>query len=174
MAYDDQSSSRTSRNVDSSERVQCPQPVIIMDEDTTNNVDESASKEVEKSFAGGSYHFSSPQDPNPDNSVYENGEKFTVAMLNQATSHDMDLTEKVPKPSDRVVPKPNFRSPIASRIPIPEDLTPEEWTTYPADERNLIAQFYDMTVAEFEGEYLPTKEQTGVVSSEGAEVEEET
>ena len=63
---------------------QCPQPVIIMDEDTTNNVDESASKEVEESFAGGNYYFSSPQDPNPDNSVYENGEKFTVAMLNQA------------------------------------------------------------------------------------------
>lgn len=55
-----------------------------MDEDTTNNVDESASKEVEESFAGGNYYFSSPQDPNPDNSVYENGEKFTVAMLNQA------------------------------------------------------------------------------------------
>ena len=60
---------------------QCPQPVIIMDEDTTNNLDESASKEVEESFGGGSYHFSSVQDPNPDNSVYENGEKFTMAML---------------------------------------------------------------------------------------------
>jgi len=62
---------------------ECPQPVIIMDENTTNNVDESASKEVEESFGGGSYYFSSIQDPNPDNSVYENGEKFTVAMLNQ-------------------------------------------------------------------------------------------
>lgn len=54
-----------------------------MDENTTNNVDESASKEVEESFGGGSYYFFSIQDPNPDNSVYENGEKFTVAMLNQ-------------------------------------------------------------------------------------------
>lgn len=63
---------------------QCPQPVIIMDEDTTNNLDESASKEVEESFGGGSYHFSSVQDPNPDNSVYENGEKFTMAMLKNA------------------------------------------------------------------------------------------
>ena len=62
----------------------CPQPVIIMDEDTTNNHDESASKEVEESFGGGSYYFSSIQDPNPDNSVYKNREKFTVAMLNQA------------------------------------------------------------------------------------------
>ena len=33
---------------------ECPQPVIIMDENTTNNVDESASKEVEESFGGGS------------------------------------------------------------------------------------------------------------------------
>ena len=63
---------------------ECPQPVIIMDEDTTNNLDQSASKDVEESFGGGSYYFSSIQDPNPDNSVYENGEKFTVAMLNQA------------------------------------------------------------------------------------------
>ena len=51
-----------------------PQPVIIMDEDTTNNLDESASKEVEESFGGGSYYFSSIQDPNPDNSVYEKEE----------------------------------------------------------------------------------------------------
>ena len=63
---------------------ECPQPVIIMDEDTTNNLDQSASKDVEESFGGGSYYFSSIQDPNPDNSVYESGEKFTVAMLNQA------------------------------------------------------------------------------------------
>ena len=90
------------------------------------------------------------------------------------TSRNMDSSERVPKLFDRDVPKPNFSSPIAFRIPIPEDLTPEEWKTYPADERNLIAQFYDMTVAEFEGEYLASKDQTGVVSSEGAAVEEET
>ena len=63
---------------------QCPQPTIIIDEDTTNNVDQSVSKDIEESFGGGSYYFSSAQDPNPDNSVYENGERFTVAMLNQA------------------------------------------------------------------------------------------
>ncbi len=59
-----------------------PQPVIIMDEDTTNNLDQSASKEVEEAFGGGSYYFSLIQDPNPDNFVYKNREKFTLAMLN--------------------------------------------------------------------------------------------
>ena len=63
---------------------QCPQPVIIVEEDTTNNTDESASSEVEESYGGGSYYFSSANDPNNDNSVYENPEKSTVAMLNQA------------------------------------------------------------------------------------------
>ncbi len=61
-----------------------PQPVIIMDEDTTNNLDQSVSKEVEESFGGGTYYFPSIQDPNLNNFVYKNGEKFTVAMLNKA------------------------------------------------------------------------------------------
>ena len=53
---------------------QCPQPVVIVDKDTTNTVDQSASKQVEESFGGGLYYFTTAQDPTPDNSVYENGE----------------------------------------------------------------------------------------------------
>ena len=64
---------------------ECPQPVIIRDKETKNNTDDSVSPEVEESFCGGSYHFSTAQDPNADNSVYENGDDFTVAMLNEAT-----------------------------------------------------------------------------------------
>ena len=56
-----------------------------MDEDTTNNIDQSLSKEVEEPFGEGSYSFSTVQDPNPDNYVHQNDDKFTVAMLNQAT-----------------------------------------------------------------------------------------
>ena len=56
-----------------------------MDEETINTFDQSVSREVEESFGGGSYYFFSAQDPNPDNTVYQNGEKFTVAMLNQST-----------------------------------------------------------------------------------------
>ena len=87
------------------------------------------------------------------------------------TSRNMDSSERVPKPSDRVVPKPNYNTPIAFRIPIPEELTPAECETHTADERDLIAQFYEMTVTEFEGEYLATKVQTGDVHSEAAVVE---
>ena len=64
---------------------ECPQPHIIRDKDTKNNTDDSLSPDVEESFSGGSYHFSTAQDPNVNNSVYENGNDFTVAMLNEAT-----------------------------------------------------------------------------------------
>ena len=64
---------------------ECPQPVIIVDEETQNNTDQSAKPDVEDRFVGGSYYFSSAQDPNPDNSVYENSNNFTVAMLKQTT-----------------------------------------------------------------------------------------
>ena len=50
---------------------QYPHPVIIMDEETTKHVDQSASKEIEESFGGGSYYFSTAQDPNPENCVYQ-------------------------------------------------------------------------------------------------------
>jgi len=56
-----------------------------MDEETINTFDQSVSREVEESFGGGSYYFSTAQDPNPDKYVYQNCERFTVAMLNQAS-----------------------------------------------------------------------------------------
>ena len=42
-----------------------------MAEETTNNIAQSVSKEIEESFCGGSYYFSTAQDPNPDNFEYQ-------------------------------------------------------------------------------------------------------
>ena len=61
----------------------CLEPLIILDEETRNNTDRSIDKETEESFGGGSYVFSSAQDPKPKNSVYATDTDFTMAMLNQ-------------------------------------------------------------------------------------------
>ena len=62
----------------------CPEPVIIRDNDVINNTDPSIDKEKEDTFVGGSYFFSTAQDPKPNNSVYATDTDFTMAMLNQA------------------------------------------------------------------------------------------
>ena len=62
----------------------CPEPVIIQDNDVINNTDPSIDRKTEETFVGGSYIFSSAQDPKPNNSVYATDTDFTMAMLNQA------------------------------------------------------------------------------------------
>ena len=59
----------------------CPQPTIIVDEDTPNNTDQEQDPNVEKSFAGTSFHFTSTHEPQEDTSVYETNQKFVKAML---------------------------------------------------------------------------------------------
>jgi hypothetical protein len=61
----------------------CPEPVIIQDNDSVNNTDPSIDSKTEETFVGGSYFFSSAQDPDPNNSVYATDTDFTMAMLNQ-------------------------------------------------------------------------------------------
>jgi hypothetical protein len=62
----------------------CPEPIIIQDNDVVNNTDPSIDSKTEETFVGGSYFFSSAQDPKPNNSVYATDTDFTMAMLNQA------------------------------------------------------------------------------------------
>jgi hypothetical protein len=59
----------------------CPQSTIIADEDTPNNTDQEQDPNVEKSFAGTSFHFTSTHEPQEDTSVYETNQKFVKAML---------------------------------------------------------------------------------------------
>ena len=74
---------------------QCPQPVIIMDEDTINNADQSVSKEVEEYFGRGSYYFYTAQDPNPDNSVYQNKEKVHCGIAQSSNSNTIGLRREI-------------------------------------------------------------------------------
>ncbi len=60
-------------------------------------------------------------------------------------------------PADRVIPKPNFASLLAFRIPVPDKLTAEGWEEYPSQEQIWIAAHFDMTLPEFEVKYLASK-----------------
>ena len=57
-----------------------PQPTIIADK-TPNNTDQQQDPNVEKSFAGTSFHFTSTHEPQEDASVYETNQKFVKAMI---------------------------------------------------------------------------------------------
>lgn len=59
--------------------------VVLEDRDSTNNTDTSVNEEKEKSFEGGTYYFSSAQEPSDRTSVYETEEKFALAMMNRST-----------------------------------------------------------------------------------------
>jgi hypothetical protein len=49
---------------------ECPQPLLVEDRDTNNNADISINKNVESRYEGGTYYFSSAQDPSEAISVY--------------------------------------------------------------------------------------------------------
>ena len=60
---------------------ECPQPIIIENTETENNTDHSINPSVENNFTGGSYFFSTGQDPEPSSSTYGTNKAFTLAML---------------------------------------------------------------------------------------------
>lgn len=60
-----------------------PAPIFIEDAETENNVDKSIRPDIEKEFSGGTYYFTTAQDPTEDKSVYEDRSKFARAILTQ-------------------------------------------------------------------------------------------
>jgi len=62
---------------------ECPMPNIIADEDTPNNTDEEHDPDLEKKFAGASFHFTSNYEPQEDTGVYETNQQFVKAMLDR-------------------------------------------------------------------------------------------
>lgn len=60
-----------------------PAPIFVADAPDENNTDEETNREVEETFVGGNYYFSSGQDPNVETSVYEDSQKFAQALLTQ-------------------------------------------------------------------------------------------
>ena len=62
----------------------CPEPIIIEDEENQNNTNEEIGPSAETRFDGATYYFSSAQDPSESNGVYDSKEQFTMALLNKA------------------------------------------------------------------------------------------
>ena len=63
---------------------ECPEPIFVADPEDENNIDIQFNPEVEETFEGGSYHFSSAQDPNENTSVFGSSERFALALLNKS------------------------------------------------------------------------------------------
>jgi hypothetical protein len=59
----------------------CPQPHLIEDKESTNNTDNPCDKTVKTMYEGGTYYFSSAQDPSESTSVYGSSERFALAMF---------------------------------------------------------------------------------------------
>ena len=60
---------------------ECPRPLLVEDKETTNNTNNSFDKNVETMYEGGSYYFSSAQDPSETTSVYGSSERFALAIF---------------------------------------------------------------------------------------------
>ncbi len=59
----------------------CPQPLLVEDNPTKHNTDEPADKTVEANYEGGTYYFSTAQDPSQHTSVYGSSDIFALAMF---------------------------------------------------------------------------------------------
>ena len=62
-----------------------PKPTFIEDKPTQNNTDDPVNEAMESKFQGGSYFFSSAQEPSERTSVYDDSEAFATAIMNQNT-----------------------------------------------------------------------------------------
>ncbi len=60
------------------------QPLLVEDRDANNNTDISIDNNVESSYEGGTYYFSSAQDPSEATSVYGSTEKFALALFQRS------------------------------------------------------------------------------------------
>ena len=62
---------------------QCPQPNIIVDEETPNNTDQEHDPDLEAKFAGASFHFTSTHEPQDDTGVHKSNQTFVKAMIDR-------------------------------------------------------------------------------------------
>ena len=61
----------------------CPQPLLVEDPETRNNTDDPANAILEANYEGGTFVFSSAQDPSEDTSVFGSTDKFAIAIMNR-------------------------------------------------------------------------------------------
>jgi hypothetical protein len=81
----------------------CPQPLLVEDIPTKNNTDESSEKTVETNNEGGTYYFSSAQDPSQHTSVYGSSDIFALAMFQCPSITEMMIGVKMKVMSSSIV-----------------------------------------------------------------------
>ena len=59
----------------------CPQPQLIEDSKTRNNTDCPVNESLETTYEGGTFFFSSAQDPSESKSVYDSTNRFAFAIM---------------------------------------------------------------------------------------------
>jgi hypothetical protein len=62
----------------------CPQPFLVEDNPTKNNTDDPSDKTLEANYEGGTYYFSTAQDPSQHTSVYGSSDIFALAMFQRS------------------------------------------------------------------------------------------
>ncbi len=62
----------------------CPQPLLVENNPTKNNTDDPSDKTVESNYKGGTYYFSTAQDPSQHTSVYGSSDIFALAMFQRS------------------------------------------------------------------------------------------
>ncbi len=60
---------------------ECPKPLFVEDQETTNNTDKLVNVNAETNIESGTYCFSSVQEPPENISVYGLSDKFALAMF---------------------------------------------------------------------------------------------
>ena len=60
----------------------CTQPLLVEDPETRNNTDDPDNATLEANYEGGTFVFSSAQDPSEDTSVFGSTDKFAIAIMN--------------------------------------------------------------------------------------------
>ena len=61
---------------------ECPQPTLIEDNATDNNTDEQVDTAIENQFDGGTFYFSSRNEPDSNIGTYNSSSRFAFAMMN--------------------------------------------------------------------------------------------
>ena len=64
---------------------QCPAPRILEDEENDNNTDISQDPDVENQYQGGTFTFTSSNDPTENSGVFPNSAEFASALMNQSS-----------------------------------------------------------------------------------------
>ena len=59
----------------------CTQPILIEDSETKNNTDHPVNASLETTYEGGTFFFSSAQEPSEGKSVYDSTDKFAFAIM---------------------------------------------------------------------------------------------